>query len=501
MIVAKCEEVRFMDEQAKTLGIPGVLLMEHAALAVYEHLDKSKRKLAIVCGSGNNGGDGFALARLLWDDGYDVSIVCRHAMQAIQGDAKVYATICKSLQIPWIEMINEQLLDFFMSQDVLVDALFGTGLTRVIEGVDAQLIQLMNQAEVDILSIDIPSGVAADSGCILGCAIQANQTITFVHGKMGLYFGEGSRCCGQISICDIHMPKQLQIVKDPIHILDPQVVGEHLPVRDDFAHKGSYGKGLLIGGCDAMSGAVILAAKAALRSGIGTLTLAIPQTIHKTVASCVHEAMYVDLPQPFDAQMLRDLLTSYDVIAFGNGIGRSDEALAMLEVVLASDKPCIIDGDGLYLLGMHPEWLLRGAQTILTPHPKELSYLSKTRLKTAVNAPLAIAQQFCSPYTHVTMAVKGHYSLILGQQDIYLNTIGNDGLACGGSGDVLCGIILGLLAQGANGVSATLAGVYLHALCADLLLSKQGNYSMLPSDIIEALPLAFQQIPKKKKIR
>lgn len=503
MQIYSAEDVRKMDAMAQTIGIDGILLMEHAAMGLYACIQNEypqATRIVIACGSGNNGGDGFALARLLAQHSeYELCIICDVQRKDMSKDEAYFAKFVAHLEIPWIQTHDETLIKHQLTHaDVIVDALFGTGLNREIEGWYAWLIDCINKSHASVIAADIPSGLLADSGDIAGCCVQAEETITFAQGKLGLYIKQGMKQCGHVRIQDISIPRQISVSIQPLFtILEKSLLTQLLPKRFADSHKGSYGKGLLIGGSENMSGAVALAGQAALRCGIGTLTMMVPRSVGHMIAGNIPEAMRLMMEEEHGEFLpceIRDRLSYYDAIAIGNGMGRGKGAEDFVIQVLQSDVPCILDGDAIYLASKHKHLLKRNAVTILTPHPKEVSYLTGISIKVIKKNPLEALKMLESVCLGATIIMKDTKTMISSENERYLNIIGNDGLAKGGSGDVLCGMVLGWLAQTKKPTAAACLGVYLHATCAQLLQTSQTTYSMLPHDLLKVLPKAIQSI-------
>lgn len=502
MKIVKASAQRALDEQAKHMGIAGILFMEHAAQAVKKHLDErygKRSQVVIVCGPGNNGGDGFALARLCFQDElYRVQILCHSAETQRSADVRSYALIAKNLGIPWYRgTCMEKITECLEEADVIVDALYGTGLTRPIEGIDVDIIKAINASRADVVAVDIPSGLGADSGELAGCAVVANTTISFVFGKLGLFIKEGITHSGEVIVCDIGMPHCLQDPLTGMDVLDNTLCRAMLPIRKQDAHKGSYGKALLVGGSRRMRGAMFLAGKAALRCGLGTLSMLVPKSIGIDGSRELNEAMYIELEEnngEFGDEVSFEQWCDYDVIAIGNGMGRGIGGKALLKQVLESDRPCILDGDALYDLKDNPELLKRNAITVILPHPKELSYILGIYVRDIVKNPAEALYRFEKAYPNVCIVMKNARTIISSQQQRLLNIIGNDGLATGGSGDVLCGMVLAFLGQSKDPLASCGAAVYLHALCADELRSQMSTYSILPQDILKILPITLKNV-------
>lgn len=491
MKVLYAKEVRKLDQEAVQMGISTKTLMNHAAQALANHIrqvDLKSHRIAILCGPGNNGGDGFALALHLQKDPiYHVELFCICEEAGMSEDEAYYAKRCMEEQI----MVHREFPISLQGFDLVVDCLFGTGLQRAITGAYATLIECINQSDAYVLACDIPSGLLADSGCCMNPCVLADATVTFAAGKLGLYMGDGAKHSGLVEIADIGIPETLVEAKDGYDVLTPALVKELLPKRRRNSHKGSYGKVLLIGGSYGMSGAVIMAAKAALRCGVGTCTIMADEKSLPIIAASIPEVMY--LPYPNDKQQLQDVIAQYDAIAIGNGLGRDGIAKWLVDSVWNSDLPCVFDGDALYLLGkIHKT--LRSAKTVLTPHPKEVSYLIGIETQEIMKCPAESFYRLLEMVPEATIVWKEAKTLISDRESQYINVDGNNGLATGGSGDVLCGMILGLLAQGVQSVDASACGVAIHAWCADALLAYESTYSILPTDLLQILPSVLKKI-------
>lgn len=495
MKVLLCDDVRAADQNAQKLGIPAIVLMEHAAMALADAVFRAQKRcggrVAILCGSGNNGGDGYALARLLWQkQDIQETVFCRQKPDALCEAAKVNAEAVEKLQIPILCFEQFQPHHF----DIIVDCLFGTGLNRNLDQDTCELIYQINQSGGYIIACDIPSGLCADSGKVMGCAVKAQETITFAAGKLGLYMNAGIEHCGLVRIADIGIPPLLLQQYSGYTILDDLLIQSFLPIRKENSHKRSYGNLLLIGAKKGMYGALLMAAKAALRCGAGLVTMMGDEGLVHNVAA-VSEAMC--LPYPIqDAQYFQELLKQYDCVSIGNGLGRDESAMWLVQQVWLSDRPAVFDGDALYLLGQWKKRKDRSAPYVLTPHPKELSYLLGVSTAELIENPIEALKLSESAFLNGVIVMKNSRTLITDGKRRYLNLSGNHGLATGGSGDVLCGMIIGLMGQSASPLHSSACAVYLHGKCADTLREQMAARSILPSDIIEQLPKELQRFDK-----
>lgn len=480
-------------------SIPSLLLMEHAAHEIYLAMQKEinkKDRICIVCGHGNNGGDGFALARFLYMNGYSVSIYFVGKEASLTRDAKTNYDICKNVKILFVENMS--------NATILVDAIFGTGLTRDIEGHYQTVIQEMNASSLPIYSIDIPSGIDCDTGSVLNVAIQASKTYSMQCGKLGLYLQPGRSHVGEVIILPIYIPTQLvEKCESEMYLITQQDVVEYLPQRKSNSHKGTYGKLLCVGGSNAMSGAISLAAKSALASGCGLLTCAIPEGIQSIIQTNVLESMTLPFPEEEgmfksgSAKQLSKELDSYTHVLFGCGVGKSTGTQEIANILWASSVPLVVDADGLWA---SKSCLKNRENTILTPHIKEFASIMNVDTKDILSTPMHYVDQFCQLYPAITLVLKSDTTIIAHGSKRYFNVAGNDGLAVGGSGDVLAGIISGFYAQNNDALLASICGVYMHAHSADRLATKKSTYSIIPSAIIAELEVLLNALTKGENI-
>ena len=500
------QTMRDMDARAiQDFHIPSIVLMEHAAMALATYIESKYDRITrfvIVCGPGNNGGDGYALAHLLYQHGYlHVTIISLVDQEQMSQDERIEADIARAYGIKEYHVKDEALFYQIINEcDVMIDAIFGTGLSREITGMFQQVITRINNSKKTVISIDIASGISGDHGNIMGCAIQASETLTFECMKVGQLIYPGSLYSGKITVLSIDMPKSIVDEANGITILDDAYMKAHLPIRNKHSHKGSFGKCLMIGGSKRMHGALCMAAKACLKSGVGTLTLFVPDCIGDVVASKFDEAMIIraksDEDGYFDQDAILELkqhLSEFEYIVIGNGMGRNDVSKALVQCVLKSDRTVIVDGDALYELGACPSYLQRPYTTILTPHIKEMSYVSGYSIPSIVEDPMRILQDFVKRYPEVTICLKDQYTWIANRKECMVNIAGNASLAKGGSGDVLCGFIAGLYGQCKQALDACGCGVYAHARLADELLLQYDENSILPSMLIEEVSSIYKQ--------
>ena len=470
----RAQHVRELDRIAiEDKGLTGICLMERAGSAAFKILQAhwlKARSIIVFCGTGNNAGDGYVLARLAYLAGYNVQVLQLGEIAHISGDARLAFDSMTSQGL-----VAEALGAVKVNRaDVAIDALFGTGLARNVVGVWAKAIEMINR--LPCLALDIPSGLKADTGNVLGVAVHATVTVTFIGLKQGLFTGEGPEYCGQLYFDDLHVPPDIyNTIQTPITRIEAQILKTALPKRSRTAHKGQFGHVLVIGGDKGMSGAVYMAAEAAARVGAGLVS----------VATRSEQATYLTRPELMvhgvdTVEQLKPLLTQATVIAIGPGLGQSDWARAMFKAIKKLEKPIIIDADALNLLAQMP---CRFYNSILTPHPGEASrllQLSTTEIQADRFAAVAALQERFSG----VCVLKGAGTLVINpQKQISVCTLGNPGMASGGMGDVLTGVIAGLCAQGLSVFEAAKVGVYLHAKAADRA-ALDGERGLLAHDLM-----------------
>ncbi len=478
----RAAQVRELDRLAiEQFAIPGLCLMERAGAAVFACLRENwpeTRSLAVACGLGNNAGDGYVVARLAHLAGYQTRVMQVGDSRKLKGDA---LRAWENMRAVGVEPqpFSPSLLE---ESEVAVDALFGTGLDRTVEGPWREAIGALAAFPGPVVAVDIPSGLHADSGNILGCAARADATVTFIGLKQGLFTGRGPDCRGKLYFASLEVPDNIYLEVPPTaERLDVDCLAGYLPPRRRGAHKGDCGHALIIGGERGFIGAAILAAEGALRAGAGKVSL----------ATRVEHAPLLSLSRPEimshgveSAEALRDKAAAADVIALGPGLGRGEWGRAMFRAVAELDKPLVVDADGLNLLADPAEPGL--SPTVITPHPGEagrLLGLSSAEVEAdRFAAVAALRRRFGG-----VCLLKGAGSLIADGQGIALCDAGNPGMATGGMGDLLTGIIAALLAQGLPPDRATRAGVCAHAAAADRAAARGGERGLLPGDVLPCL--------------
>lgn len=473
-------DVRAMDRHAiDELGIPGAELMEQAGIAAFAALRSrwpNARFLSVVCGSGNNGGDGYVIARLALQQGLDVRVYAVTHPADLQGDARRAFELYEGQGGSWLDFVPAQL----ESAEVVVDALFGTGLTREVAGLQAAVIEAINRSAAGVLAVDIPSGLNADTGCVMGCAVDADVTVSFIGLKRGLFTGEGPAYAGHIVYDDLQTPAEVrsrvgcsaQLLRDE----DTRV-----PPRRRNAHKGRFGHVLVVGGDIGYSGAARLAAEAAARAGAGLVSVA----THPVHAAFLNIARPELMCQGVSSlEDLQPLLGRASVIALGPGLGQSEWSRLLYSAAMESGLPLVVDADALNLLAKHPR---QRADWILTPHPGEAARLLQTTTRDVESDRFQAVTELQQRYGGIAV-LKGAGTLIRAVEGpIHVCRAGNPGMASGGMGDVLTGIVAGLAAQGLAPIDAARFGVQWHAMAGDRAVRQKGERGLLATDLLDAL--------------
>ncbi len=473
----RAAQVRELDRIAiQERGIPGFELMSRAGAEVFALLKKKwpdARSVAVFCGSGNNAGDGYIIAKLALDAGFNVCVYVVSEPDKLKGDAlAAYRQYTQA---------DGKVMSFQAGQpvnaDVLVDALLGTGLDRSVTGLYAEAIQAINAHSAPVIAVDIPSGLNADTGNTMGCAVNADYTVTFIGLKQGLFTGQAAEYCGDIRYAQLGVPDD---VFDAIKASATRVVRTPLPRRDRCAHKGSCGHVLIVGGELGYSGAARMAGEAALRVGAGLVSIA-TRAGHSGLMNLGRPELMCHGVET--AEQLSALLAKANVIVVGPGLGQSAWAKALFNAAISSGKPMVIDADGLNLLAKSPT---TKSNWVLTPHPGEAARLLNCATAEIQQDRFASASSIQTNYDGIAI-LKGAGTLIASEQALAVSNTGNPGMASGGMGDVLAGVIAGLLAQGLSLQDAAQQGVYNHGLAADLAAAKDGERGLLASDLMPYL--------------
>jgi len=504
------KQARDVDRNAiEKEGIPSLELMEAAGRGAHEYLEQvhgelKQDKVLILCGKGNNGGDGMVLARYLKQDWVDTKVACISPLKDLSKDSATMArrfkkiggkfSVCQSL---------DDLRRLIEGADVIVDALLGTGLKQAVRSPYKDWIDLANEYAKPILSLDIPSGLSADTGKPLGTCIQADWTATMATMKLGLAVMPGCEYAGEVGVVDIGIPASvLTRVRSPYRIVDHDTVKASLHQRRPDAHKGDAGHVLVVAGSPTKLGAALMTSKSALRIGAGMVTLALPDKAYDKIPSHFLEIMYEPVKCASDGRFagtalkeIEELWVGKQCLALGPGMGVSRAIKSLVHgIITKSPLPIILDADGINAIQGQSEILIRAkSPVVLTPHPGELARLlgittaalQKKRLKYAIE--FAKANQ-------VTVVLKGYRTITATPEGkAYINPTGNPAMASAGMGDVLTGMIAGLLAQGHEWVQAITGAVYLHGYAGDRLADRMGDRGLIAGDIIDSIPFTLKE--------
>ncbi len=532
-------ESRTYDSYAiETLNIPSVLLMENAGRGVVDSMEKhygsmAEKTVHIYCGKGNNGGDGLVVARHLLVRGAKVTVILTTSPKALKGDPLTNLKILQSLQKKTAEKSLLQILQFssvsrLISQlagsstpdqslsyqtklnsipilDFVVDALYGTGFSGALTGKLGTLVRWLNNLPVKRIAIDIPSGVDAMNGSVAGVAINANLTVSMAFKKAGHLVGEGKNHAGLVDVVDIGIPQRLPpIQKCKTYQIQHSDVSSALPIRATNAHKHSVGKIFVLAGSRGLTGAAAMTSESAMRTGAGAVILGTPKTVYPILAKKLTEVMVESLDDTQDGcltvsslPVIQKHIQWADVVVIGPGLSRNPATQELIwQIIKDTDKPLIIDADGLNAIAEMPAILkkAKSKNIILTPHVGELSRITKFSSEEIETNRIEVARKFATEHK-LTLVLKGAPTVTASASgEVYINSTGNPGMATAGSGDVLTGIIAGLVGQGMSPVSAAWAGVYIHGKAGDLAKTQFGEKSLLALDIQQNISVALKGV-------
>lgn len=476
--------------------IASIDLMERASLAFFNWFRKKftkDRQVTAFCGMGNNGGDGLAIVRLLIKDGYSATAYVVKTKDT--GSSDFEENLRKLSSISKVHEIKEVLdLPPIHPEQIVIDALFGSGLSRPLSGFYAEVVRHINYSNATKIAVDIASGLFADERSQEDVIFQPDYTITFQLPKLAFMLPENAKYTGHLEVVDIGLDENfLYDAITPYHYLTESEIRSILKPRSKFAHKGDFGKVLLISGSMGKIGAAQLCAKACLRTGTGLLTLHVPKCGYEILQATVPEAMVeVDSKKKKISEV--QSVEKYDALGIGPGIGKAEETKGMLAAVLNNyEKPIVLDADALNILGLYKELLpLIPGNSILTPHPKEFERIAGKYNNDFER--LSLQKFFSKKYNCIVVLKGAHTSISTPSGEVFFNSTGNPGMATGGSGDVLTGMLTSLLGQKYQPLEAALLGVFLHGLAGDITAEEFGQEAMLPSDLIDNIYKAYAHL-------
>ena len=515
-LIATADLMRGFDRTAITsLGIPGLLLMENAGRAFVDELERTAggvkgKRTVVVCGKGNNGGDGFVIARHIANRGGDVLVALLAGRRSVRGDAKTNLDAAfrmsrlRASGLRIAELRGNAPPALPGKPDIVVDAIFGTGFSGNLTGRELAAVSWINNCAAFVASVDIPSGVDASTGTVGNAAVKANLTVAMGLAKIGHYIGQGCDRSGTVRIADISIPPAVMGAgRDPVFRVGADDVASLLPSRPRDAHKYSAGKVLVIAGSRLFTGAPLLSAQAALRSGAGAVVLAFPASIHEALARRLTEVIMVPVSETGGGSIGLDALPELrgrgawaDAVALGPGLSRDEETMEFVREILRTvEKPFVVDADALFALKGHTSILRkRSAPVILTPHAGEFAALAGGDAADADMFRVTAARDAAKRFGSVVV-LKGAPTVTADPRGAaYVNSTGNPGMATIGSGDVLTGLVAGIMAQGTAPERAAYAGVFVHGLAGDIAADRFGMRSLIATDIADSIPAALSRL-------
>jgi ADP-dependent NAD(P)H-hydrate dehydratase / NAD(P)H-hydrate epimerase len=511
MKVVTAAQMQALDRRAITDGgVPSLSLMENAGSAVVAAMERTfgpvrGKAIAILCGKGNNGGDGFVVARLLKRRGARVVVFTMVPARELRGDpatmyrrfsavgGKTAVKVCPSA---------ERLQNTLQDSDLIVDALFGTGLSAAITGPYRTAIETLNRAGRPVIAVDLPSGIEADTGTVLGVTVRATLTVTFGLPKLGLYLKAGIDHAGKVVVADIGIPRRfVEEISSTISLITHEDAVSALPRRLPSSHKGTYGHAAIIAGSVGKTGAAALAARGALRVGAGLVTVATPSSVNDTLEAKLLEAMTLPMPETKARTMARislDPLLAFinarTAVAIGPGLSTHPETVELIQALVPRlEKPAVLDADALNALAGRSAILSEcKIPPILTPHPGEMARLEDHATPQSINEDrLGTATRF-AVQRRAIVVLKGARTILANPDgQVAICPTGNPGMATGGTGDVLTGMIVGLLAQRLHSWDAARAATFFHGLAGDLAAAERGMAGMTAGDLVERIPQAM----------
>ena len=511
MKIATAQEMKNIDRRAiRKFGIPGPVLMENAASAVMAEMEKffdglAGARVGILCGKGNNGGDGLALARRLRIRGVPVRVALLAPFGNVSGEAGVNLAILRKMDVEILPNATVRAIsDVVAWSDIVVDALLGVGLSSPLKGTYAFAVELMNASGKSVVAVDIPTGINADTGEVMGSAVRADLTVTMALLKRGLVLHPGAQYAGKVAIADIGMPAEVvEQEKISVNLLTRDLAWGLIDARRPDAHKGSFGHLMVIGGSLGKAGAAVMAARSALRAGAGLVSVATPNSLVPIIQQQVFEAMCIPAAESIDSTLgigaedeLLKAAEKMNACAIGPGLSTHYETVQTVKsFIQGASLPLVIDADALNALVGSLDILrkTKAPAAILTPHPGEMARLLGVSSHEVQKDRIGVAVDFAAKYK-VTLVLKGAGTVIaLPDGRVFINSTGNPGMATGGTGDALTGMIGSLLAQGYPAAQAACLGVYLHGLAGDLAAAEKGEAGMIAGDLIENIPAAIEE--------
>ncbi|MCX7965418.1 MAG: NAD(P)H-hydrate dehydratase [Syntrophorhabdaceae bacterium] len=511
MVVLSPERMAEYDRYAiENWGIPSTVLMENAGRGAYRFIKElyltKKSRIVIFCGRGNNGGDGFVIGRYAIRDGHDVRVFLLAEKDTLKGDAAINMRLFESSGGHIIELkeYTDKIKMAIKHADIVVDAIFGTGLSKIVSGIEKAVIEDINNFSKKVISVDIPSGIDGKTGKILGAAVMAHHTFTFAYPKLGHFIYPGAHHTGKLTVIDISIPDFIeQKIGIDGHIVDGDMIRSFFRHRLPWSHKGTYGHAAVIAGSPGKTGAAHMASQAALKIGAGLVTLLIPASLNNIMEVKLTEVMTYPVEDggsgfftDLSYKQVMNFIEDKDVIIMGPGISQNPETSEFArKVFLKTDKPFVIDADGINAFVGYLD-LIKGSgrKVVFTPHPGELARLLGGTPKEINENRMEKGREFVEK-TGAYLVLKGANTMIFTPEgEIYINPTGNPGLAKGGSGDILTGFIGGLISQGYTLKEASIFGVYIHGYIADTWVGSHSDMVLFACDLLDGLDQALLEI-------
>ena len=513
MYIATSQEMRNIDRRAEEeYGIPSIVLMENAARGVVKVAGEligavKDKKITVFAGKGNNGGDGLAAARHLHNEGANVYVFLLSEAEVLKGDGEINLRIARKMDIPIFgsnQYNRDMLTSRIKESDLIIDAMLGTGLSSEVRGGYKDVIEMINRSGKPTIAVDIPTGINADTGEIMGIGIKASATVTFALPKRAHFLFPGPEYTGKLHVVDISIPfKAIEQEGIYLQLITEEWIKKTLTPRPPDSHKGTFGHAVVIAGSIGKGGAAAMTALGALRSGAGLVTLGLPASVQSIVAGNMPEIMTAPLPETYNKTIsftaiepIMELIKDKDVVAIGPGLTTNkDTQTVVRKLIKELHIPIVIDADGLNALVGYVDTLKeRESPTVLTPHPGEMARLIGKTSADVQRDRIGIARTFALDYK-VYLVLKGAHTVIAEPSGkVYISTTGNPGMATGGTGDVLTGVIAGLIAQRYSVSEAVRIGVFVHGLAGNIGANRRGMMGMIAGDLIDSLPEAFKQL-------
>lgn len=513
--ILTAKQMQELDRAAiEQIGIPGIVLMENAGQGMYRKICEMvpgalAKRIVVLCGRGNNGGDGFVIARCFHLAGARVTALLFSQADRVQGDAKTNLEALKKTGAEVREITADehwqQAAAELAHAGIVVDALLGTGLSAPVTGFFEKAIKAVNGLErAYVAAVDIPSGIDGTTGAVLGAAVRADLTCTFACAKLGLVLHPGVEHAGRLAVIDIGIPSGLDAAGPAQYLLGEAMLAGALPRRNPDSHKGTYGHGLILAGSPGKTGAAAMTARAAMRTGAGLVTVGVPASLNPVLEAKLTEPMTAPLPEEpggflglCSLPQAIKLFPDKSAVALGPGIGDGDYAGAFVGgVIAAAAAPLVIDADGLNAIARDPGMgMLKKLQVpaVLTPHPGEMARLTGLTTQEVQADRIGCSREFAEQFK-VVVVLKGSRTVIAAPDgSVFINPTGNPGMAGGGMGDALTGMIAGLICQGLEPLAAARLAVYVHGAIGDRLAAERGPLGILATDVIERIPGALSR--------